>query len=216
MERKFLENYCNFCIDNFEFNPSNLKPQKNILSSTKTFSFQKSKIQTLNFPETQDLSNIFLYQSLILLLKSSESFKTNNKKLIRDILSYIYEYYEGSLDIIEIFNSMEYSFPFEFSEKFEKFFKNIHEFHSFLVFNYILLIYKEIPEEYFKSSDFVILDILILYDYIFIYNSIDNYEIKSFISKLIILFIEGNINFPQQDNSAIFLNGFFFEQSNIS
>ena len=52
--------------------------------------------------------------------------------------------------------------------------------------------------------------------YIFIYNSIDNYEIKSFISKLIILFIEGNINFPQQDNSAIFLNGFFFEQSNIS
>ena len=216
MERKFLENYCNFCIDNFEFNPSTLKPQKNILSSTKTFSFQKSQIQTLNFPENQDLSNIFLYQSLILLLKSSESFKTNNKKLIRDILSYIYEYYEGSLDIIEIFNSMEYSFPFEFSEKFEKFFKNIHEFHSFLVFNYILLIYKEIPEEYFKSSDFVILDILILYDYIFIYNSIDNYEIKSFISKLIILFIEGNINFPQQDNSAIFLNGFFFEQSNIS
>ena len=167
MEKKFLENFCSFCIDNFEFNPSNLKSQKNILSTMKTFSYQKSSIQPLHFPEKQDLSNLFLYESLLLLLKSSDNFKKNNKKLIKDILSYIYEYYEGSLDIIEIFNSMEYSFPFVFSDKFEKYFKNINEFHSFLIFNYILLLYKEIPEEYFKSTYFIILDILLLYDYVY-------------------------------------------------
>ena len=221
MEDDFLKNFCKFCIDNFSFNPENLREEKNILSSTKTFNFHSLRIEKLNYPKNRELSNLFLYYSLFLLVKTDDTFKKNNKKLIKSILSYIYEFHKKEFDAKDLFNDLEYTFPFKNSEIFKNCFEKKEDFNSFLIFNLLLVLcnHNEICEEHFINKNFEILNILLLYNYIFIHNSINEFKIKNIISILIIKFIDyytKTFTSDQNNDVIILLNTFFFDEGKIN
>ena len=116
---------------------------------------------------------------------------------------------------------MEYTFPFKNSEIFKNCFEKKEDFNSFLIFNLLLILcnHNEICEEHFINKNFEILNILLLYDYIFIRNSINDFKINNIISRLIIKFIDyytKTLTSEQNYDIIILLNTFFFDEGKIN
>ena len=90
IKKEFIVNFIAYCIDNYGFNPEKLKFEKNMLSSTHTLGYQKKTLESINYPENEEPSNIYLKHCLILLEKIDDEFRKKNKKVIKDLITYIY------------------------------------------------------------------------------------------------------------------------------
>jgi hypothetical protein len=124
-------------------------------------------LDALNFPGKEKLSNLFFYESLSLLLKMQKL--SIEKKRIENFLEIIYAFYSGNKNIISALDILGYNIPYKNSENIKKCFCENDDFISFLVFNLILLFYKNIPQKFCESYNFHLLEIVILYDYIYIF-----------------------------------------------
>lgn len=143
MEIECLKNFSLLSIDNFNFKPSNFK---NNNSSSKKLLI----LDDLNFPGKEKLSNLFFYESLSLLLKMKKSLKDKNQKIIENILSITYSFYSGNKNIINTLDIWNYVIPYKNSEKIKKWFCENDDYISFLVFNWFLLLYKQIRQIFVK------------------------------------------------------------------
>ena len=74
METEFLDNFLQFSVENFNFDPSTCKI---------SFNYHKTiiNLEDLNFPRNEKLVNLFFYECLSLLLKLQNLYKEKIKKL---------------------------------------------------------------------------------------------------------------------------------------
>ena len=206
MESIFLEKLVQFCMYNFSFEPSNGKHIP--IYMKKSFN-----LDALNFPGKEKLSNLFFYESLSLLLKMQKL--SIEKKRIENFLEIIYAFYSGNKNIISALDILGYNIPYKNSENIKKCFCENDDFISFLVFNLILLFYKNIPQKFCESYNFHLLEIVILYDYIYICGSIKKKELKFEVIKVIKEIF--NIYTSLSEIKSIFSNLkiFLFESGNV-
>ena len=73
MEHNFLQTLKDICIENFGFNSDISEKQSD---ANNTASTKKSKLSDLIFPN-EEISNLFNYECLSLLLKINGSFRKN-------------------------------------------------------------------------------------------------------------------------------------------
>lgn len=113
----FLNNLVEFYKTNFNFDPQNSKE----LSDTLYSNFQNEEaLINLGFCN-EELSNIFNYETLFLLLKTEKDFRDNHKELIKNILIEIYSFYSGNKYAIEYLDVL-YTIPLKkYSENIEKY-----------------------------------------------------------------------------------------------
>ena len=170
MSGNFLNNLVEFYKTNFNFDPQNSKE----LSDTLYSNFQNEEdLINLGFPN-EELSNIFNYETLFLLLKTEKDFRDNHKELIKNILIEIYSFYSGNKYAIEYLDVL-YTIPLKkYSENIEKYVHKLEYVNCFFLFNFTLLNINNIEDEYYKNNNFIMFDILLLYHYAFIQNKIKN------------------------------------------
>ena len=115
MNPSFLQTLKVICIENFGFNHNISEKQSdaNNIASTK-----KSKLSDLKFPN-EEISNLFNYECLSLLLKTNEFFRKNKENLIKDICIVIYDFYSGNINAFDYLDIFGYSIPFN-KEKISK------------------------------------------------------------------------------------------------
>ena len=104
------------------------------------------------------------------------------------------------------------------SEKIKKYFPENDEYISFLVFNMILILYKykQIPQNCCDNNNFYILEIMLLYDYIFIRDDTKNVKIKYEVIKVIKKIFKAYSTSSEIDLIISNLKNFFFESGIIS
>ena len=206
MSGNFLNNLVEFYKTNFNFDPQNSKE----LSDTLYSNFQNEEdLINLGFPN-EELSNIFNYETLFLLLKTEKDFRDNHKELIKNILIEIYSFYSGNKYAIEYLDVL-YTIPLKkYSENIEKYVHKLEYVNCFFLFNFTFLNINNIKEEYYKNNNFIMFDILLLYDYAFIKNKIKNINNKLAIISIIIPLMN-IINSSKNNSIALKLADFLFE-----
>ena len=166
-----LKKYYSFCVDNFYYDPITLKKPRSIFTKSLTFKHQKTQLMDINLSKIDEIPFHYIYYLLLLLNQCNEEFKNSNKDIIHKLLTFIYEYIENKED----FNpnlSFNYYFeeiglPFINSLKIQNLFKAQSDFNFFLLFNFILILSKDIGKELYENLYFPILNILALYDFFF-------------------------------------------------
>lgn len=79
-----------------------------------------------------------------------KSLKDKKQKIIENILSITYSFYSGNKNIINTLDIWNYVIPYKNSEKIKKWFCENDDYISFLVFNWFLLLYKQIRQIFVK------------------------------------------------------------------
>lgn len=208
MNGNFLKNLEEFFETNFNYDPKNYKELSDTLFGN---SQNEEDLMNLGFPK-DELSNIFNYETLFLLLKTEKDFRDNHKELIKNILIVIYNFYSGNKFAFEYLD-IKYTLPLKkYSQNIEEYTNKLEYVNCFFLFNFALInINNDIEEKYYENDNFIMLDILLLYNYAFIHNKIRNINNKQAIISIIIILI--NIyNKSSKDNSIAFkLASFLFE-----
>ena len=141
------------------------------------------------------------------------SLGNKNKEKIFKLLSSIYLFFEDDTLFEESIEELQY--PFKFSKDIEKCFKNKKNYISFQVFNMAILLREEVDDKHFQSMNFVVMDIIALYIYIFLeINS--EIQLQIIISKIISVLFNDMIKINGQNIFIRILNPFFFNEGNIN
>jgi len=212
MKNNFLNDLCTFSVDNFNFDPSTGK-NAIILSKKpkKLFSLDE-----LNFPGNETISNLFFCESLSLLLKMKNLSTQENKKIVYSFLQIIYAFYSGNKEIITSLDILGYIIPYKNAENIEKCFCESDDYISFIVFNLILILYKQIPRSFLDNNNFYILETVLLYDYVFIRGCVKNVKIKYEVTKVIKISLNDYTASSEIDLNVSYLKNFFFESGKIN
>ena len=186
----------NFIIDNFQYDPARDKPVKKTLK-------QKIKIESfesINFLLNEGITSYFIFHALKILI-SKETLIKEKKDKVKKLLSHIYSFFEDNFDCKDII--IEIQLPFRFSTKIINCFEkenNNNDFVAFLLFNMALLLNKSLDEKFYQSMNFNLINILYLYEHIFIHSNSKD-EIQIIIAKIItILFNNMVSNFKNKIN----------------
>ena len=203
METTFKERLREYIKVNFNYDPAFGKELKSIPKKLE----DKKSFDSLNFPKTEEIDNSFIYHALKILneigLKNEK-----NEKLLK-LLSCVYLFFEETIPLEETIAELQY--PFKFSKEIEKCFKNKKDYITFQVFNMALLLNKKIDDNYFQSMNFAMMNIIVLYEYIFIkINS--EIELQIIIAKIISLLFQNMTKFQIDNNFVTSLNPFFFSE----
>ena len=206
MEVSFIDAFAKFIIKNFNFDPEKHEQKSDplcIISSNETV------LNELNFPN-KEISNLFNKESLSILLKTNKDFKDNHKGIVQDILISVYNFYKGNKnasDILDIYHSLPLK---KYCANIETCFNRTEDLQSFLIFNFTLMRYKGINDQFFATDNFLILETLLFHDYI------KNIKVKYIIGKIIKVLM--NIYIKSSGENDIYLNlkYFFFEEGNIN
>jgi len=202
METNFKKELRQYIIYNYQYDPALCKEAKSI---RKKFEEIK-KPESLNYPKNGEIASSFIYHALKILDENAE-FKNEKRKQIFPILSDIYLFFENEFDFAEYI--MEQQIPFKFSNDLINCFENRKDFAAFQVFNLVSLLNKNIDEKNFQSMNFILLDILILYEYIFTgYDWEEGTQI--IVAKIISFAFKHMIQFQDQNKFISTLNTFFF------
>ena len=212
MSGNFLGALVEFCKANFNFNPVNYAE----LSDTLYVSSQNEEaFINLEFPN-DELADIFNYETLSLLLKTDKDFRDNHKEIVKNILIVINNFYSGNKNAVDYLD-IYYSLPLKnYCENIEKCVNNIENANHFLLFNFLLNNINNIQEQYYDNIEFIILNILLLYDYAFIRNKLANINSKYAISLIIITLMGVYIKASDNYSMASKLANFFFEGGQIN
>lgn len=210
METAFSESLKAYMKDNFNYDPAYDKEIEKIKSSRMNPKEDKT-FDSLNFPQNEEIGNSFIYHALKILDKISLGNK--NKEKIFKLLSSIYLFFEDDTLFEESIEELQY--PFKFSKDIEKCFKNKKNYISFQIFNMAILLREEIDDKHFQSMNFVVMDIIVLYIYIFLeINS--EIQLQIIISKIISVLFNDMIKINGQNIFIRILNPFFFNEGNIN
>ena len=212
MSGNFLGALVEFCKANFNFDPVNYAE----LSDTLYVSSQNEEaFINLEFPN-DELADIFNYETLSLLLKTDKDFRDNHKEIVKNILIVINNFYSGNKNAVDYLD-IYYSLPLKnYCENIEKCVNNIENANHFLLFNFLLNNINNIQEQYYDNIEFIILNILLLYDYAFIRNKLANINSKYAISLIIITLMGVYIKASDNYSMASKLANFFFEGGQIN
>ena len=210
METAFNESLKAYMKDKFNYDPAYDKEIEKIKSSRMNPKEDKT-FDSLNFPQNEEIGNSFIYHALKILDKISLGNK--NKEKIFKLLSSIYLFFEDDTLFEESIEELQY--PFKFSKDIEKCFKNKKNYISFQIFNMAILLREEIDDKHFQSMNFVVMDIIVLYIYIFLeINS--EIQLQIIISKIISVLFNDMIKINGQNIFIRILNPFFFNEGNIN
>ena len=212
MEVSFIDALAKFIIKNFNFDPEKHEQKSDPLCN---ISSNETVLNELNFPN-KEISNLFNKESLSILLKTNKDFKDNHKGIVQDILISVYNFYKGNKnasDILDIYHSLPLK---KYCANIETCFNRTEDLQSFLIFNFTLMRYKGINDQFFATDNFLILETLLLYDYSFIHDYIKNIKVKYIIGKINKVLM--NIYIKSSGENDIYLNlkYFFFEEGNIN
>ena len=211
MESTFASSFVQFCTQNFKFNPKTLEEVTNTLDSSSSIC---QGLSDLEFPN-ESISNLFNYECLSLLLKSDHTFRDAHSNLTKNILIAIYNFYSGNKEMINYLDILSYSIPFKNDEHIQKYLDKWEDFNSFVLFNFLLINYYDIPDNLFDSNSLYFLDLLILYDYSFIRDNVKNIKTRYTICSIIQVLMEIFVKLTGDNKIALELKGFFFEKGKI-
>ena len=211
MSGNFLGALVEFCKANFNFDPVKYAE----LSDTLYVSSQNEEaFINLEFPN-DELADIFNYETLSLLLKTDKDFRDNHKEIVKNIIV-IYNFYSGNKNAVDYLD-IYYSLPLKnYCENIEKCVNNIENAKHFLLFNFLLNNINSIQEQYYENVEFILLNILFLYDYAFIRNKLANINSKYAISLIIITLMGIYIKSSNNNSMTSKLANFFFEGGQIN
>ena len=212
MEVSFIDALAKFIIKNFNFDPEKHEQKSDPLCN---ISSNETVLNELNFPN-KEISNLFNKESLSILLKTNKDFKDNHKGIVQDILISVYNFYKGNKnasDILDIYHSLPLK---KYCANIEACFNRTEDLQSFLIFNFTLMRYKGINDQFFATDNFLILETLLLYDYSFIHDYIKNIKVKYIIGKIIKVLMNIYIKSSGENDIALNLKYFFFEEGNIN
>ena len=211
MESTFASSFVEFCTQNFKFNPKTLEEDTNTLDSSSSIC---QGLNDLEFPN-ESISNLFNYECLSLLLKSDHTFRDAHSNLTKNILMAIYNFYSGNKEMVNYLDILSYSIPFKNDEHIQKYLDKWEDFNSFVLFNFLLINYYDIPDNLFDSNSLYFLDLLILYDYSFIRDNVKNIKTRYTICSIIQVLMEIFVKLTGDNKIVLELKGFFFEKGKI-
>lgn len=211
MDDPFLIALAEFYKENFNYDPENPDYPDTIFNPNP----DKLGIDSLKL-STEEISSLLNYQTLSLLLKTDKDFRDSNKNLVLDILRAIYTFYAGNKnasDYLSIQNILPMNKNFE---GILNCFNKAEDLEAFLIFNFTLVNLRKIDENFYNNKNFLILESLLLYDYVYIHDYIKNKKIKYAIGKIIKSLMNIYNKSSQENEIAICLKKFFFENGKIS
>ena len=191
---------------NFNYDPEFGKKSKEITRYGK----EKKGFDSLHFPKSDEISNLFIYNSLKILndIKPEKS----NEKLFK-LLSCAYLFFEDDSNFEVSIDEIEY--PFKFSKSIINCFQNKKDYVSFQIFNMALLLLKKIEDIYFKSMDFEMYNIIVLFEYLFIDMNTEK-QLQIITAKIISTLFKEMLEFHIQNDFVANLNPFFFSEGKPS
>ena len=191
---------------NFNYDPEFGKKSKEITRYAK----EKKGFDSLHFPKSDEISNLFIYNSLKILndIKPEKS----NEKLFK-LLSCAYLFFEDDSKFELAIDEIEY--PFKFSKSIINCFQNKKDYVSFQIFNMALLLLKKIEDIYFKSMDFEMYNIIVLFEYLFIDMNTEK-QLQIITAKIISTLFKEMLEFHIQNDFVANLNSFFFSEGKPS
>ena len=208
METKFKYELRQYIIDNFQYDPAlerKVKSSSNKLREIRSF-------ESLNFPKKEEIANSFIFHALKI-LNNNTSFRERKKEQILSILAYIYLFFEEDFNFEE--NLSELQFPFKFSKELSNCFENNKNREAFKVFNFLLLLSKEIDGGNFQTMNLILLNIFYLYEYVFIESNSEE-KLQIIIAKIISALFKNMVQFQKKNKFMLNLNSFFFYEGKIS
>ena len=167
----------------------------------------------MDYPENDDLSNLIMFNAIKCIENFKEKFIEEKKEIIHRILSFIYIFFDESLDLNDSFYSLKnyVELPFQNSKEIRRCFESNKDLYSFLVFNFILIFDRHIDEKLYSSTNFILLDALILYENAFFNNKINiDKRLQISIAKIISTIFKVLVEFQEQNIYVANLNSFFF------
>ncbi len=202
----FKEELKEYIKQNFNYDPEFGKKSKEITRYAK----EKKGFDSLHFPKSDEISNLFIYNSLKILndIKPEKS----NEKIFK-LLSCAYLFFEDDSNFELAIDEIEY--PFKFSKSIINCFKNKKDYVSFQIFNMALLLLKKIEDIYFKSMDFEMYNIIVLFEYLFIDMNTEK-QLQIITAKIISTLFKEMIEFHIQNDFVANLNPFFFSEGKPS
>ena len=152
-----------FIKDNFQYNPEYNRPIiRTLKKGTRIESFESIK-----FLQNEEISNLFIFHSLKI-LKSLSIMRNDKKVEISRLLFHLFSLFDN-FEYQYIINEIQ--LPFRFSIEIANCFgkeNNKKDFASFLLFNTALLLKKSLDVKFYESMNFNLINVLYLYEYIFI------------------------------------------------
>ena len=136
----------------------------------------------------------------------------SNEKLFK-LLSCAYLFFEDDSNFEVSIDEMEY--PFKFSKSIINCFQNKKDYVSFQIFNIALLLLKKIEDIYFKSMDFEMYNIIVLFEYLFIDMNTEK-QLQIITAKIISTLFKEMLEFHIQNDFVANLNPFFFSEGKPS
>ena len=202
----FKEELKEYIKQNFNYDPEFGKKSKEITRYGK----EKKGFDSLHFPKSDEISNLFIYNSLKILndIKPEKS----NEKLFK-LLSCVYLFFEDDSNFEVSIDEIEY--PFKFSKSIINCFQNKKDYVSFQIFNIALLLLKKIEDIYFKSMDFEMYNIIVLFEYLFIDMNTEK-QLQIITAKIISTLFKEMLEFHIQNDFVANLNPFFFSKGKPS
>ena len=202
----FKEELKEYIKQNFNYDPEFGKKSKEITRYGK----EKKRFDSLHFPKSDEISNLFIYNSLKILndIKPEKS----NEKLFK-LLSCVYLFFEDDSNFEVSIDEIEY--PFKFSKSIINCFQNKKDYVSFQIFNMALLLLKKIEDIYFKSMDFEMYNIIVLFEYLFIDMNTEK-QLQIITAKIISTLFKEMLEFHIQNDFVANLNSFFFSEGKPS
>ena len=202
----FKEELKEYIKQNFNYDPEFGKKSKEITRYGK----EKKRFDSLHFPKSDEISNLFIYNSLKILndIKPEKS----NEKLFK-LLSCAYLFFEDDSNFELAIDEIEY--PFKFSKSIINCFQNKKDYVSFQIFNMALLLLKKIEDIYFKSMDFEMYNIIVLFEYLFIDMNTEK-QLQIITAKIISTLFKEMLEFHIQNDFVANLNPFFFSEGKPS
>ena len=201
----FKEELKEYIKQNFNYDPEFGKKSKEITRYAK----EKKGFDSLHFPKSDEISNLFIYNSLKILndIKPEKS----NEKLFK-LLSCAYLFFEDDSNFELAIDEIEY--PFKFSKSIINCFQNKKDYVSFQIFNMALLLLKKIEDIYFKSMDFEMYNIIVLFEYLFIDMNTEK-QLQIITAKIISTLFKEMLEFHIQNDFVANLNSFFLSKENL-
>ena len=211
MDDPFLIALAEFYKENFNYDPENPDYPDTIFNPNPS----KLGIDSLKL-STEEISSLLNYQTLSLLLKTDKDFRDSNKNLVLDILRAIYTFYAGNKNASDYLN-IQHILPINKNyEGILNSFNKGEDLEAFLIFNFTLVNLRKIDENFYNNKNFIILEALLLYDYVYIHDYIKNKKIKYAIGKIITSLMNIYNKSSQENEIAICLKNFFFENGKIN
>ena len=211
MDDPFLIALAEFYKENFNYDPENQNYPETIYNPNPS----KFGIDSLKL-SNEEISSLLNHQTLSLLLKTEKNFRDSNKNLVLDILRAIYAFYAGNTNASDYLN-IQHILPINKNyQGILNSFNKTEDLEAFLIFNFTLVNLRKIDENFYNNKNFIILEALLLYDYVYIHDYVKNKKIKYAIGKIIKSLMNIYNKSSQENEIAICLKNFFFENGKIS